>query len=121
MTQKEALEFAAWIEANGWVVYGERILVYPDAAKEKIGSIYVPDAAQEKPQRGYVLAVGLGITDEDRRYAGLRPGDKILYKRYTKVTIGLPDRTGKVHTLEEFHVADIYFGYRPHEGAAEPE
>jgi len=45
---------------------------------EKVGSIYIPDSAKEKPQMGTVLAVGTG--EEIKKI--LKKGDKIIYAKF---------------------------------------
>jgi len=65
----------------------DRVLVEPAAAEEKTaGGIIIPDTAQEKPQRGKVVAVGNGKKDEPLT---VKVGDKVLYGKYagTEVTI----------------------------------
>ena len=45
----------------------DRVLVEPEAAEEKTASgIIIPDTAKEKPQKGKIIAVGDGTT-EDRK------------------------------------------------------
>ena len=45
---------------------GDRVLVKPDKAEEKTaGGLYISSGAQEKPQRGTVVAVGAGKLDDD--------------------------------------------------------
>jgi chaperonin GroES len=63
---------------------GDRVLVEPlDKEIEKVGSLYVPDTAKEKPQQGKIIAVGDGKRDGDKLIPlTLKPGDKILYGRY---------------------------------------
>ena len=57
----------------------DRVLVQQvDEEEEKIGSVYVPDSAKEKPQMGEVLAVG---TDEDLKKI-LKKGDKVVYAKF---------------------------------------
>jgi len=57
----------------------DRVLVRPEPTEERTtGGIILPDAAQEKPQQGTVVAVG---TDEDLR-AVLAAGDRVLYAKY---------------------------------------
>jgi len=53
--------------------------------EEKIGSIYIPDSAKEKPQIGTVLAVG---TNEELKKI-LKKGDKIIYAKYSGTEIKL--------------------------------
>jgi chaperonin GroES len=46
----------------------DRVVIEPMAAETKTASgIYIPDTAQEKPQRGKVIAVGTGTKDEEMK------------------------------------------------------
>ena len=58
----------------------DRVLVEPLAAEEKVGGIYIPDTAKEKPQKGKVVAVGPG--EKDNKLT-LKVGDCILYGKYS--------------------------------------
>jgi len=58
----------------------DRVLVEPAPAETKTASgIIIPDTAQEKPQKGKVVATGKG-TKEDP--ITVKVGDKILYGKY---------------------------------------
>jgi chaperonin GroES len=58
----------------------DRVLVEPLAAETKTASgIIIPDTAQEKPQRGKIVAVGNGKKDEPMTVA---VGDEVLYGKY---------------------------------------
>ncbi len=58
----------------------DRVVIEPAAAEEKTASgIIIPDTAKEKPQRGTVVAVGPGKTDEPTTVA---VGDQVLYGKY---------------------------------------
>ena len=52
---------------------------------QTVGGIIIPDSAKEKPQRGKVLAVGLGRIREDgsRQPPDVKGGDAILFGRYS--------------------------------------
>ena len=52
---------------------------------QTIRGIIIPDSAKEKPQRGKVLAVGLGKIREDgsRQPPDVKDGDAILFGRYS--------------------------------------
>lgn len=66
---------------------GDRVLVEPEKAEEKTSSgIYIPDSAQEKPQKAKVLAVGKGTKDVEME---VKIGDTVLYGKYsgTEITI----------------------------------
>ncbi|HEX4612765.1 MAG TPA: co-chaperone GroES [Urbifossiella sp.] len=61
---------------------GDRIIVRREAAEEKTsGGIILPDTAQNKPQKGEVLAVGPGKLKPDgtRAVMQLKAGDKVLF------------------------------------------
>ena len=62
----------------------DRVLVEPLAAEEKVGGIYIPDTAKEKPQKGKVVAVGPG--EKDNKLT-LKVGDCILYGKYSGTEI----------------------------------
>ena len=59
----------------------DRVLVEPSAAETKTASgIIIPDSAQEKPQKGKVVAVGPGTQENP---ITLKVGDNILYGKYS--------------------------------------
>jgi chaperonin GroES len=71
---------------------GDRILVKRLEEEEVMkGGIIIPDTAKEKPQRGEVVAVGLGRLDDDGKRIPLdvKEGDNILFGKYAgnEVTI----------------------------------
>ena len=59
---------------------GDRVLVRPAPAEEKVGSIIIPDTAKEKPLHGKVVATGNGTKDEEMF---LKEGDEVLYGKYS--------------------------------------
>ena len=65
----------------------DRVLVEAAAAEDKTaGGIIIPDTAEEKPQKGTVVAVGPGKKDEPMT---VKVGDSVLYGKYagTEITI----------------------------------
>jgi len=59
----------------------DRVLIEPSAAETKTASgIIIPDTAQEKPQKGKVVAVGPGTKENP---ITLKTGDHILYGKYS--------------------------------------
>lgn len=62
----------------------DRVLVEPLAAEEKVGGIYIPDTAKEKPQKGKVIAIGPG--DKDNKMT-VNIGDSVLYGKYSGTEI----------------------------------
>ena len=74
----------------------DRIIVEAAAKEEKSsGGIILPDSAQEKPQRGTVLAVGPGKRLDSGQLApvDVKVGEVVLYGKYggTEVTVGGKD------------------------------
>lgn len=53
--------------------------------EEKLGSLYIPDSAKEKPQEGEVIAVGKGKRDDKGEVHALdvKAGDRILFGKYS--------------------------------------
>jgi chaperonin GroES len=69
---------------------GDRIVVKPLEAREKTkGGIIIPDTAKEKPLEGKIIAVGKGkVTDDGKVVAPeVKPGDKVLYGKYSGTEI----------------------------------
>ena len=64
---------------------GDRVLVKPDAAEQKTASgLYLASNAQEKPQRGEVVAVGAGKLNDagERMPMDVKPGDHVIYGKF---------------------------------------
>ena len=67
----------------------DRVLIKPAPAEEKtVGGIIIPDTAQEKPNKGVVVAVGQGSKDETMV---LKSGDAVLYGKYSGTEIEVDD------------------------------
>ncbi|NER18791.1 co-chaperone GroES [Spongiivirga citrea] len=59
----------------------DRVVVEPLPAETQTASgLYIPDTAQEKQQKGKVVAVGPGKKDEPLT---VKPGDTVLYGKYS--------------------------------------
>ncbi len=59
----------------------DRVVVEPLPAETQTASgLYIPDSAQEKQQKGKVVAVGPGKKDEPLT---VKPGDTVLYGKYS--------------------------------------
>ncbi|MHC4206652.1 MAG: co-chaperone GroES [Planctomycetota bacterium] len=64
----------------------DRIVIKQSEAEEKTaGGIILPDAAQEKPQIGKVIAVGPGklLDDGKRAKMSVKKKDEVIYGKYT--------------------------------------
>jgi len=63
---------------------GDRVVIeLLEQEVEKVGSIYVPDTAKEKPQQGKVIAAGPGRRDgKDLIPMTVKTGDVVLFSKY---------------------------------------
>lgn len=71
---------------------GDRVILKQDDAESKTASgILIASSAQEKPQRGTVIAVGEGKLDNNGNLVkpAVEPGDSVIYSKYggTEVTV----------------------------------
>ena len=68
----------------------DRIIVKRLEEERKTASgIVIPDTAAEKPDQGEVIAVGSGkiLDDGKTRAVGVKPGDKVLFGKYSGQTV----------------------------------
>jgi len=64
---------------------GERIVIkVVEDNEQTTGGIFIPDSAKEKPQKGEVVAVGLGKLNDkgEREPMDVKVGDVVLYAKY---------------------------------------
>lgn len=64
----------------------DRVLVKRVNAEQKsTGGLIIPDSAKEKPQEALVVAVGAGraLDDGSLRPMAVKPGDRVLFGKYT--------------------------------------
>ena len=77
----------------------DRIVVEPMAAEETTaGGIVLPDAAQEKPQRGTVVAVGPGklLDSGERGQLSVTVGDEVIFGKYGGTEIEVDGKDVKI-------------------------
>ena len=64
----------------------DRLLVTRVEEKHKTaGGLFIPDTAKEKPMEALVVAVGHGkvLEDGSLRKLAIKPGDKVLFTKYS--------------------------------------
>ena len=56
-----------------------------ESTENKIGGLFIPDSAKEKPQEGEVIAVGHGKRNDKGELVplDLKAGDRILFGKYS--------------------------------------
>ena len=77
----------------------DRVVVEPVEAEEVTsGGIVLPDTAQEKPQRGTVLAVGPGklLDSGERGELSVGIGDEVIYGKYAGSDVEVDGREMKI-------------------------
>ena len=67
------------------------------------GGIFIPDSAKEKPQKGEVVAVGLGKIGEngEREPMDVNVGDVILYAKYAGTDIKMDGVEYKILSIKD--------------------
>ncbi len=72
----------------------DRVVIQADEAEAiSKGGIHLPDIAKEKPQRGIVIAVGKGKTENGLLVIPtVQKDDKILYSKYSGVEVTIKDK-----------------------------
>ncbi len=74
---------------------GDRVIAQRLGSAEKSkGGLYLPDAAQEKPQEGKVIAVGSGKMLKNGKVIPLsvKPGDRIIFGKYSGSEIKVDEK-----------------------------
>ncbi|QDU22770.1 co-chaperone GroES [Urbifossiella limnaea] len=92
---------------------GDRIIVRREAAEAKTsGGIILPDTAQNKPQKGEVVAVGPGRVKPDgtRAPMQLKAGDKVLFTSWAGDEFKDRGRDGEILVMHEGDVLCVIEG-----------
>ena len=77
----------------------DRVVIAPLPAQTQTASgIYIPDSAQEKQQKGEVIAVGNGNKDYDM---SVQVGDTVLYGKYSGTELSLEGKAYIIMKEEE--------------------
>lgn len=62
---------------------GERVVIKMIEAEEKTKSgIVLTGTAKEKPQIAEVLAIGAGITSDEKKKNEIKVGDKVIFSKF---------------------------------------
>lgn len=83
---------------------GDRVVVRRVAAEGKTaGGILLPDTAQNKPQKGKVLAVGPGrlLKDGTRRQLQVQEGDTVLFTSWAGDEFKQPSTSDEILLMRE--------------------
>jgi chaperonin GroES len=71
----------------------DKILIRPiENDQQKVGNLYIPDSAKEKPSEGEVLEVGTGVRYKDTMLPlSVKVGDIVVYEPYSVTPIKVED------------------------------
>ena len=84
---------------------GDKVVIKViEEAEQTSGGIFIPDSAKEKSQKGEIIAVGAGKTNDkgEREPMDVKVGDTVLFAKYA----GTDVKVGK-EELKIMSVSDI--------------
>lgn len=83
---------------------GDRIVIKViEDTEQTSGGIFIPDSAKEKPQKGEVVAVGLGKMNDkgEREPMDVKVGDVVLYAKYAGTDIKMDGVEYKILSVKD--------------------
>ncbi len=83
---------------------GDRIVIKViEDTEQTSGGIFIPDSAKEKPQKGEVIAVGLGKMNEkgEREPMDVKVGDTVLYAKYAGTDVKMDGVEYKILSIKD--------------------
>ena len=74
-----------------------------DDTEQTSGGIFIPDSAKEKPQKGEVVAVGEGKTNDkgEKEPMGVNVGDIVLYAKYAGTEVKMDGVEYKILSIKD--------------------
>ena len=83
---------------------GDRIVIKViEDTEQTSGGIFIPDSAKEKPQKGEIVAVGLGKMNDkgEREPMDVKVGDVVLYAKYAGTDIKMDGVEYKILSVKD--------------------
>ena len=83
---------------------GDRIVIKViEDTEQTSGGSFIPESAKEKPQKGEVVAVGLGKMNDkgEREPMDVKVGDVILYAKYAGTDVKVQDTNYKILSIKD--------------------
>ena len=74
-----------------------------DDVQQTSGGIFIPDSAKEKPQKGEVIAVGEGKTNDkgEKEPMEVKVGDVVLFAKYSGTDVKVDDVEYKIISIKD--------------------
>ena len=82
----------------------DRIVIkFIEDTEQTAGGIFIPDSAKEKPQKGEVVAVGEGKTNDkgEKEPMGVNVGDIVLYAKYAGTEVKMDGVEYKILSIKD--------------------
>ena len=83
---------------------GDKIVIKViEDAEQTSGGIFIPDSAKEKSQRGEVIAVGSGKTNDkgEKEPMEVKVGDVVLFAKYSGTDVKVDDVEYKIVSIKD--------------------
>ena len=83
---------------------GDRIVIKViEDTEQTSGGIFIPDSAKEKPQKGEVVAIGLGKMNDkgEREPLDVEVGQTVLYAKYAGTDIKMDGVEYKILSIKD--------------------
>ena len=83
---------------------GDRIVVKViEDTEQTQGGIFIPDSAKEKPQKGEVVAIGLGKMNDkgEREPLDVEVGQTVLYAKYAGTDVKMDGTEYKILSIKD--------------------
>ena len=83
---------------------GDKIVIRViEDAEQTSGGIFIPDSAKEKSQRGEVIAVGSGKTNDkgEKDPMEVKVGEVVLFAKYAGTDVKVKDETLKIMSVSD--------------------
>ena len=83
---------------------GDRIVVKViEDTEQTSGGIFIPDSAKEKPQKGEVVAVGLGKMNDkgEREPMDVAVGQTVIYAKYAGTDVKMDGNEYKILSIKD--------------------
>ena len=74
-----------------------------DDVQQTSGGIFIPDSAKEKPQKGEVIAIGEGKTNDkgEKEPMEVKVGDVVLFAKYSGTDVKVDDVEYKIVSIKD--------------------
>ena len=83
---------------------GDKIVIRViEDAEQTSGGIFIPDSAKEKSQKGEVVAVGSGKTNDkgEKEPMEVKVGEVVLFAKYAGTDVKVKDETLKIMSVSD--------------------